>query len=415
MWQKPWRYKEGMAVGAGLVVIGLLLQHAVGHIRWSVLSHPSNAIAAVAYIALVTTMHALSARVYLFRWLGGTTSSVSALAWTAALTVLMGLTRQHAPGIPPTDSWGFTQLIAAWYFVLPYLWLTTALGLTLLNGLFPLRRSRLPFLFNHLGLFVALLGATLGSADMQRLRMTTRIGEAEWRATDEQGKLHELPLAIELQQFIIEEYPPKLMLADNQTGKTLPEKQPVHLLLEPGVQQGDLLHWHLEVLENLPMAATFFTQDSVRYTRFESMGATYAVYVRATHRLTHRVTEGWVSCGSFAFPHKGCRLDDEASLVMPAREPRRFASSVTVYTEAGVSDTATIEVNKPLALEGWKIYQLSYDETKGRWSDISIFELVRDPWLPIVYTGIGMMMLGALGMFAFAGRSRKEEEDDDVE
>ena len=67
-----------------------------------------------------------------------------------------------------------------------------------------------------------------------------------------------------------------------------------------------------------------------------------------------------------------------------------------------------IEVNKPFELEGWKIYQLSYDESKGRWSDISVFELVRDPWLPVVYTGIWMMIAGAVCLFAL---SQKRKED----
>lgn len=53
--------------------------------------------------------------------------------------------------------------------------------------------------------------------------MTTRMGSAEWRATDDKGQLIELPLAIELKDFTIDEYPPKLMLIDNETGRTLPE------------------------------------------------------------------------------------------------------------------------------------------------------------------------------------------------
>lgn len=45
---------------------------------------------------------------------------------------------------------------------------------------------------------------------------------------------------------------------------------------------------------------------------------------------------------------------------------------------------------------------MSYDETKGKWSRMSVFELVRDPWLPIVYTGILMMIAGAIGLFLSA-------------
>ena len=73
-----------------------------------------------------------------------------------------------------------------------------------------------------------------------------------------------------------------------------------------------------------------------------------------------------------------------------------FLSDVTVYTKGGTTVRDTIRVNKPLSVHGWKIYQYSYDEAKGGMSDISIFELVRDPWLPYVYCGIFMMLAGAI-------------------
>ena len=47
-----------------------------------------------------------------------------------------------------------------------------------------------------------------------------------------------------------------------------------------------------------------------------------------------------------------------------------------------------IQVNHPITVNGWKIYQTSYDEKLGRWSETSIVELVLDPWLPMVYAGI---------------------------
>ncbi len=48
------------------------------------------------------------------------------------------------------------------------------------------------------------------------------------------------------------------------------------------------------------------------------------------------------------------------------------------------------------------IYQVSYDEKMGRWSNTSVFELVKDPWLPYVYFGIILMLLGTLGLFLLA-------------
>lgn len=262
---------------------------------------------------------------------------------------------------------------------------------------------------NHLGLFVAVVAAVLGNADLQRLKMTTVVGKAEWRAYNEAGQQSELPLAIELQHFTIDEYPPKLMLIDNGTGKVLPEGKPEHLLLGSGEQEGQLADWRIRVVRQMAESARVATEDTVKFVAFHSIGATYAVYIEADNRLTGVRREGWVSCGSFLFPYKALRLDEQVSLVMPEREPQRFASDVKLYTQSGRKLEAVIEVNRPLTVEGWKVYQLSYDESKGKWSDISVFELVRDPWLPLVYIGIWMLIAGAVWMFVTASK-RKEEQ-----
>ena len=130
------------------------------------------------------------------------------------------------------------------------------------------------------------------------------------------------------------------------------------------------------------------------------MGACTAAHITATStaNAAERVS-GWVSCGSFMFPYRALRLNDRYSAYMPMREPKRYASEVTVYGEDGKRTDAVIEVNHPLETGGWKIYQLSYDEALGRWSDISVLELVRDPWLPWVYAGIYMLLAGAVLMF----------------
>lgn len=412
MWTKPWKYKDGGAIGGGLLVTGLLLQVTVGRIEWDWLSFPVNVVVLVMFLATIVVMHLLRKQVYLFRWMSHYTAAVSSLLWVVIFTVLMGLIKQSVPHAGDDAFPGFSQMLSAWPFVLLYVWMTMVLGLTLLRVSFLFSWKKIPFLLNHLGLFMALLTATLGNADLQRLRMSTSMGNAEWRATDEKHNLIELPLAIELKDFTIDEYPPKLMLIDNENGKVLPEDAPVHLLLEDGVEQGGLMDWDITITQSIPEAASVATKDTVRFTEFRSMGSTYAVYLKALNRKTKEHKEGWVSCGSFIFPYKALGLNEHISLIMPEREPQRFASTVTFYTESGKQQEGVIEVNKPYELEGWKIYQLSYDENKGRWSDVSIFELVRDPWLPYVYIGIGMMILGAICLFATAqvSRNRKEEE-----
>ena len=87
--------------------------------------------------------------------------------------------------------------------------------------------------------------------------------------------------------------------------------------------------------------------------------------------------------------------------------PKRFASEIQILTKSGKNIETIVDVNKPYEVEGWKIYQYGYDTQMGAQSQISILELVSDPWLPAVYTGIYMMLGGAVCMFVFGGRRRR--------
>ena len=80
---------------------------------------------------------------------------------------------------------------------------------------------------------------------------------------------------------------------------------------------------------------------------------------------------------------------------------------MNILTKGGENFHTTIDVNKPAEVDGWKIYQYGYDTAAGPQSQISIFEFVRDPWLPLVYIGIGMMLAGALCMFILSQRHVK--------
>jgi ResB protein required for cytochrome c biosynthesis len=416
MWKQPWGLKEGFAICGGLFLTGTLLQFTIGKINWDLLSFPVNIILLSIYIAILIAMRLTSKKIYLFKWMSQYPAAITAMIGVVAVTVIMGLIRQKPFQVEVVgfESWlGFSQMLSAWPFVLLYIWFTTLVGLVTIRRITPFRLRNIPFLLNHAGLFIAITGAVLGSADMQRLELTASIGaeNPEWRAYNKQGELKELSLAIKLNEFSIEEYPPKLMLIDNETGKALPESKPVNLLLEEDFCEGDLLNWHIAIKQHIPEAASMATEDTLRFVEFHSMGAAYAVYLEAKNTKTGEKKEGWVSGGSFMFPYKAIRLTEQMSIVIPEREPRKYASDVTIYTQEGETHHAVIEVNKPFEVDGWKIYQLNYDQTKGKWSTVSVFELVRDPWITVVYTGIWMLIVGALCMFLTAGKTRKEEKE----
>ena len=118
MWSKPWSYKEGLIIGAGLLVIGALLQITVGGINWNLFAWPVNLIVLSVYIIVLIAMHLLRKRVYWFEWLSHYSAAVSSLVWVVGMTVVMGLIRQAPSGHASNDILGFSQMISSWSFVL---------------------------------------------------------------------------------------------------------------------------------------------------------------------------------------------------------------------------------------------------------------------------------------------------------
>lgn len=74
--------------------------------------------------------------------------------------------------------------------------------------------------------------------------------------------------------------------------------------------------------------------------------------------------------------------------------PKQFTSTFEL-TDAASKETEilTSSVNHPAHYQGWWIYQSNYDREQG---EFCILQMVRDPWLPVVYIGLALMTLGAL-------------------
>lgn len=75
------------------------------------------------------------------------------------------------------------------------------------------------------------------------------------------------------------------------------------------------------------------------------------------------------------------------------------------YTSHLLIDGKHLEtsVNHPCYHDGYFIYQYDFDHVNGRYS---VLKLVKDPWLPMVYTGIMLLAIGALLQLRLNWRSR---------
>ena len=289
--------KEGFLIGGGLIIVGLMLELTVGPVVWGAFAWPVNGIVLAGFLVMTATLFLLRKKLYICQFIATYQAAIPTMVYAVLLTIIMGLTRQMVDG-----NW-LNNMLSFWPFVLIYTFIAVILGLIIIRRILSFRFSisnlkrDIPFLLNHIGLFLAMTTATLGNADMQRLKMITVVGEPEWRALTQELTVREMPLAIELKKFIMETY-------------------------------------------------------------------------------------------------------DDGS-------PKRFASEIQILTKSGKNIQATVDVNKPIEVDGWKIYQYGYDTQMGAMSQTSILELVKDPWLPLVSAGIYMMLGGAMYMFIL-GRRQKE-------
>lgn len=441
MWNKPWKYREGIAISIGLLITGVLLQVTIGPIEWIIFMWPANLIMALLLVAVLALCYVLRSHVYLLRYLTQAEAAVPALAVASVLTVIMGVSAQVPAGRPAADTIGLSKMLSFWPFVLIYLWNTIIVGEVAIHQAVHFKWRHLPSLLSHAGLFVFIVCGVLGSADMQRLKMYCERGKAEWRALDADGRVQELPIAIELQHFIIDEYPPKLALFDSATGTALPHDKPQYIVAEPGVKNGELDGWKVSIEKSIDMAMPAVMDKMIAgmpdamkqmmkmddlgmrindggFVKHKDKGAAAAILIKA--QKGNVMKQGWVSTGSYLFPMSSLKLNDSIEIAMPPREPLRYASGVNVYSQDGRSEQAHIEVNKPYTFGKWKIYQLDFNHEQGKWSSLSVFELVADPWLPGAYTGIGLLMVGSLLTFITAGRGRcdcdnGEEKDQETQ
>ena len=173
MFSKPWKIKDGILVGCGLILVGLLLQYLSGRIEWEIFAWPVNILSVVFLIIVSLVIHLLRSRFGFCGWISSLASAVPAIGFSLALTIVMGL----------------TQMLRFWPFVLCYTWMVLTLMTTVIRRISTFKwKKDIPFMLSHIGLILVIVCGTLGSADLLQLEMTVTEGKTESKAVSEVEK-----------------------------------------------------------------------------------------------------------------------------------------------------------------------------------------------------------------------------------
>lgn len=393
---QPWGYLESISIALLIFLLGVAFELSFG-IPTPRVSFPYNLFALIGILGVSVVLHIISSKNPVIAWFSSIPASIGAIILFLTLTLIMALVPQQ---IRPHSYVFILDVTSSWAYYFSSLYLLLVLGMVIIRRLGEINRVNISFFLNHAGLWITIAAASLGVGDVEKYRMVLTEGQTEWRAT-KNSEIIELDFALELLSFEKDEYPAKLAFVDASTGEILPHNRSRAIFeadTVSGVSFGDfevsILQYHYHSI--------YFGHA---YHPIYEYGATQSYLVEVTHVPTDSVSFGWIAGSSVTQEPRFLLLQDSIVLAVLQPQAKRYASYVTVYEKNGAVYKAVIEVNKPIKIQGYKIYQTSYDERKGRWSDISILELVRDPWLPFVYFGIFLFLAGT-GMIIWFGKKR---------
>ncbi len=283
---------------------------------------------------------------------------------------------------------------SSWPFALVYIMLLASLSMAVGRRL---RTVRLKdsgfllkdagFLLNHLGILLLLISTGLGRGDLKRYFVNVPEEKVEWRGENAfTGEVEELPVAIQLNDFRMELYPPKIMIINNTSDVVADNRQKGHILaaVNNSFTAGE---WSVRVdsVTDRPMYAP-------------------AAFVTVKNSYSDTTLAGWISCGNYFQMSRQLTINDSLMVVMTTPDPKSYHSDVEVFIKNGGTKSGVVRVNHPLTAGSWKIYQYSYDTVMGKDSGYSVFELVYDPWVIPIYIGIVMLFLGAVTLFWKGGK-----------
>ncbi len=382
-----------------LLLAGTALQLSTGSIDASIISYPWGVILALNYLYALIFLAAFSDRWKFVRSLYDRSAEISSLAAMLVMTLLFGLIRQDGDTGGSAGVLGFTRMTSSWIFNIFLFYWMTVIGLKAIDDLRHFRQRRLPNIIMHTAFFVVVTSAFFGSGDKVRVKVSAEEGIPVHEGITESGQTVRLPFSIILEDFKMEEYPPKIHLLGRNGFST------EYVTAGKAGDIGSIDGLRIECLKYLETAGCLPGDSS--YVNLNHIGAATAVLLRADEPATGKTVQGWVSCGSHIFNESSLTLPDGRMLVMPRREAKKYLSVIEVADNGGRRRLET-GVNSPGSIGGWKIYQSGYDSGKGRWSTVSILDCVKDGWYGIIRIALWMILGAGIWLFLFGWRKRRE-------
>lgn len=376
-----------------LLIIGFVLQVLIGSVDINLLSFPVNLISLLFLLLFIIIGHFKYKKSQIVIWLSSTKAAISSIVGFSLISLLMGFISQEVTSNELIKYLGLNNLAYSWVYLFSLLFLILALGFATIKRIYPYKQQNFWYILNHLGLWITLIAANFGFADQTRLRMDISTNSFNNIAYDISGNFQQLPFDIQQNNFTLENYSPKLAIIDNKTSMIDPKLKKNSF--DVAENKSIIIdNWKISILKSYLAARS----KNNTIISFDSVGVAPAAYVNVENTITKEIKQGWISCGNILINETTIVLDSVHSLIM--LQPVQKEVSLELSIKKGETLTLkTIVVNNPQTFDGWEIYIFNFNELKGKWSKSSVIELVKEPWHPFVFLGLGMMIFGSFFVF----------------
>lgn len=399
IWDFPWKYKESFIILISSVFLGFGLEFSTS-LTISSLCFPNNIYVLAIYFALILSSYFLLKNTHIFKWLKSPYLAIASISAMLLLVLLMGSFMQD---IPSNSSWvnafALNRIAFSFPFVFVLFFFLTNIAFVTINRISEFTLKNIPFVINHLGILITSIALIFSVGDIQK--HTIKIDEDNYIYSVTNNQItEELPFALRLLDFEMEFFTPKIAIVENATDEVITGNGfllsadtdsilsyqgyqiSIDTFLPKSVKQGDKYYFVNDVGFSPSTLLNIISPEGIKSQR-------------------------WISCGSFVYPSDYVSLDSNYTVVMLDPESKVFQSKIQVSYPDGRQEERILKVNQPINIEGWDIYQTDYDKEMGTWSDYSIIEMVKDPWLLVIYLGIFMLIIGAV-LLMFVGRIEKK-------
>ena len=321
-------------------------------------------------------------------WLSSIKSSIPAIILFSFQVLLLAIIPQEQTEMPA----GLHTITRTWYFALSALYLTITLGFAIAKRIYPFTFTNIAFTLNHLGLWLCVVAGLLGYGDKQEVKMQIAEQQLSWYGLNQKGISVDLPIAIRLLDFKAEYYSPKpALMVRGVESPILPKNHPDISTDSIFQIEGVNVKVH-QYYQRAYIADSGFID--ARGVPFTGPAALVEVF-----KLEGQPIKGWIAPDCASFAERYLTINSDTILRLLPAEPKYYGSDILLYTKSGITEQKhRIEVNSPLKVDGWFVYQYGYDNRAGADSNYSIFLAVYDPWLNVVYAGMLMILLGTILM-----------------